>query len=58
MWFLGLMNSALPEEEHSKLTSTSIGFVHPCIELQIGVKLLKCREYANQEALRAEANDS
>jgi hypothetical protein len=35
-----------------------IGFVHPCIQLQIGVKLLGCREYANQEALRAEANDS
>jgi len=35
-----------------------IGFVHPCIQLQIGVKLLKCREYANQEALQAEANDS
>jgi hypothetical protein len=24
-----------------------IGFVHPCIQLQIGVKLLGCREYAN-----------
>jgi hypothetical protein len=35
-----------------------IGFVHPCIQLQIGVKLLRCREYANQEGLRAEANDS
>jgi hypothetical protein len=35
-----------------------IGFVHPCIQLQIGVKLLGCREYANQEALRAEASDS
>ena len=35
-----------------------IGFVHPCIQLQIGVKLLECRQYANQEALRAEANDS
>jgi hypothetical protein len=35
-----------------------IGFVHPCIHLQIGVKLLGCREYANQEALRAEASDS
>jgi hypothetical protein len=34
-----------------------IGFVHPCIQLQIGVKLLGCREYANQEVLRAEAND-
>jgi len=33
-----------------------IGFVHPCIQLQIGVKLLGCREYANQEALRVEAN--
>jgi hypothetical protein len=32
-----------------------IGFVHPCIQLQIGFKLLGCREYANQEALRAEA---
>jgi hypothetical protein len=24
------------------------GFVHPCIQLQIGVKLLGCRVYANQ----------
>jgi hypothetical protein len=29
-----------------------------CIQLQIGVKLLGCREYANQEALRAEVSDS
>jgi hypothetical protein len=28
-----------------------IGFVHPCIQLQIGVKFLGCREYTNQEAL-------
>jgi hypothetical protein len=35
-----------------------IGFVHPCIQLQIGVKLLGCKEYANQEVLWAEANDS
>jgi hypothetical protein len=35
-----------------------MGFVHPCIHLQIGVKLLGCKEYANQEALWAEANDS
>jgi hypothetical protein len=35
-----------------------IGFVHPCIQLQIGVKLLGCREYANQEALWVEANDN
>jgi hypothetical protein len=35
-----------------------MGFVHPCIQLQIGVKLLGCREYANQETLRVEANDS
>ena len=35
-----------------------IGFVHPCIQLQIGVKLLGCRVYANQEALRAEDYDS
>ena len=34
-----------------------IGFVHPCIQLQIGVKLFRCMEYANQEALWAEAND-
>jgi hypothetical protein len=33
-------------------------FMHPCIHLQIGVKLLGCREYINQEALWAEANDS
>ena len=45
-------------EEHIKLTPSSISFVQPCIQLQIGVKLLGCREYANQEALRAEANDS
>ena len=32
--------------------------VHPCIQLQIGVKLLGCKEYANQEVLQAEANDS
>jgi hypothetical protein len=35
-----------------------IGFVHPCIQFQIGVKLLGYREYTNQEALRAEAIDS
>ena len=35
-----------------------IGFVHPCIQLQIGVKLLRCREYANQKVLWAEASDS
>ena len=32
-----------------------IGVVHPFIQLQIGVKLLGCRDYANQEALQAEA---
>jgi hypothetical protein len=36
----------------------SISFVHSCIQLQIGVKLLGCKEYTNQEALRAEAIDS
>jgi hypothetical protein len=35
-----------------------IGFVLPCIQLQIGVKLLGCREYANQEVLWVEANDN
>ena len=35
-----------------------IGFVHPCIQLQIRVKLLGCREYANQEVLRAETNNN
>jgi hypothetical protein len=35
-----------------------IGSVHPCIQLQIRVKFLGCREYANQKALRAEAIDS
>jgi hypothetical protein len=35
-----------------------IGFVHPCIQLQIGVKLLGCREYANLESLRVEAIDN
>jgi hypothetical protein len=39
-------------------SQVGIGFVHPCIQLQIGVKLLGCREYANQEALWAEANDN
>ena len=28
-----------------------IRFVHPCIQLQIGVKLLGCRSCANQKAL-------
>jgi hypothetical protein len=32
-----------------------ISFVHPSIQLQIGFKLLECKEYANQEALRAKA---
>jgi hypothetical protein len=40
----------------------SMGFkwawVHPCIQFQIGVKLLGCREYVSQEALRIEASDS
>ena len=35
-----------------------MGFVHPYIQFQIGVKLLGCREYANQEALWAEAIDT
>jgi len=35
-----------------------IGFVHPCIQFQIGVKILGCRKYANQEALWVEANDN
>ena len=35
-----------------------MGVVHPYIKLQIKVKLLRCREYANQEALQAEANDN
>jgi hypothetical protein len=35
-----------------------IGFLHPCIHLQIRVKLLGCREHTNQEALRVEANNS
>jgi hypothetical protein len=39
-------------------TWVGIGFVHPYIQLQIGAKLLGCREYANQEALQAEANDN
>ena len=34
----------------------AFGFVHPCIQLQIGVKLLECKEYSNEEAL--EANNS
>jgi hypothetical protein len=35
-----------------------IDIVHPCIQLQIKVKLLGCKQYANQEALRVEAIDS
>jgi hypothetical protein len=35
-----------------------IDFVYPCIQLQIGVKLLGCREYSNQEALWDEDSDS
>jgi hypothetical protein len=34
-----------------------IGFVQPCIQLQIGVKLLGCRGFANQKTIRAEAKD-
>jgi hypothetical protein len=30
----------------------------PCIQLQIGLRLLGCREYANQEAHWTEANNS
>jgi hypothetical protein len=36
----------------------AFGFVHPCIQLQIGVKLLGCKEYVGQEALWAEASDN
>jgi hypothetical protein len=32
--------------------------MHLCIQLQIGVKLLGCKEYANQEAFWAEASDN
>ena len=35
-----------------------MSFVHPYIQLQIRVKLLGCKEYANQEALRVEAIDN
>ena len=35
-----------------------IAFVHPCVQFQIGVGLLGCREYANQKALQAEASNS
>ena len=35
-----------------------IGFMHPYIQLQIGVKLLGCKEHANQEALWTEAIDN
>jgi hypothetical protein len=40
------------------VTRGAINFVHPCIQLQIRVKLLGWREYANQEALQAEANNN
>jgi hypothetical protein len=30
----------------------------PYIQLQIGVRLLGCREYTNQEAFRTETNDN
>jgi hypothetical protein len=33
-----------------------IDFMHPYIQLQIGVKLLGRKERANQEVLRAEAS--
>ena len=36
----------------------AFSFVHPCIQLQIRVKLFGCREYANQEALRDESSNS
>ena len=32
--------------------------VHPCIQFQIEVKILGCREYVNQEVFQAEASDS
>ena len=40
------------------VTRGVFSFVHPCIQLQIGVQLLRCRKYANQEAFQAEANDN
>jgi hypothetical protein len=46
----------LPDDADHVLRGV-FSFVHPCIQLQIGVKLLGCREYSNQEMLRAEAND-
>ena len=36
----------------------TFGFVHPCIQLQMRVKLRGCKEYANQEGLQVEANNS
>jgi hypothetical protein len=37
----------------SRVGMVGIGFVYPCIQLQIVVKLLGCMEYVNQEALQA-----
>ena len=48
----------MPMPTHAHGFWVGIGFVHPCIQLQIGVKFLGCREYANQEALRVEASDN
>ena len=48
----------MPIPTHTHGFWVGMGFVHPYIQLQIRVKLLGCREYANQEALWVEANDN
>ena len=40
------------------VTRGTFNFVHPYIQLHIGVKLLGCMKYANQEALRPKTNDN
>jgi hypothetical protein len=48
---------ALPADIVVVVVVVGIGFVHPCTQLQIRVKLLGCKEYTNQEALWVEAGD-
>ena len=33
----------------SHVARGAFGFVHPCIQLEIGVKFLGCKEYANKK---------
>jgi hypothetical protein len=58
VWYTRYQSPTLGVHTHAHGFWVGINFEHPCIQLQIGVKLLGCGEYANQEALRAEARDS